>query len=300
MDKLKDDWNRLQLRFLKTCKPNRFSKFIFVWKVWNPAKETVHTVSDKKLWFCPSLVISKGPLRISMRSWYYQEIELYSRATVLLKPHQCNQISVFSNSISLRVYVDPRGGGYSWEFLVGVYHPVPQILTLFLTKKWHFPHPFSDLASIKLCHQWLTLERQHKGFLQSISNSHINLFFFLFLLGIETTNTFVHSVVPAKTITDSRPKWVNSSLYPFSDTNGTKTMPFGAAHTYMTYIREYPPPPPRDVDAFFGFCKVFHPQAKTPWTLSKFAQFVNCTVCLPLHVALWHFFMISYRLRIFA
>ena len=78
------------------------------------------------------------------------------------------------------MYVDPRGGGYSWEFLVGVYHPVLQILTLFLTKKCHFPHPFSDLASIKLCHQWLTLERQHKGFLQSISNSHINLFFFSF------------------------------------------------------------------------------------------------------------------------
>ena len=61
-------------------------------------------------------------------------------------------------------------------------------------------------------------------------------------------------------------------------------MPFGAAHTYMTYMREYPPR--WDVDAFFGFCKVFHPQAKTPWTLSKFAQFVNCTVYLPSLVAL--------------
>ena len=111
MDKLKEDWNRLQLRFLKTCKPNRYSKFIFVWNVWNHAKETVHTVSDKKLWFCPSPVISQGPLRISTRSWYYQEIELYSRATVLLKPHQWKQISVFSNSISPRVYVDIGGGG---------------------------------------------------------------------------------------------------------------------------------------------------------------------------------------------
>ena len=36
--------------------------------------------------------------------------------------------------------------GFSWEFLVGVCRPVLQILTLFQIKKWHFPHPFSDLA----------------------------------------------------------------------------------------------------------------------------------------------------------
>ena len=38
----------------------------------------------------------------------------------------------------------PPGGGYSWEFLVGVCRPVPQILTRFQTKKCNFPHPFSD------------------------------------------------------------------------------------------------------------------------------------------------------------
>ena len=35
------------------------------------------------------------------------------------------------------------GGGYFWEFLLGVCRPVLQILT----KKCHFSHPFSDLAS---------------------------------------------------------------------------------------------------------------------------------------------------------
>ena len=40
----------------------------------------------------------------------------------------------------------PGGGGYSWEFLVGVCRPVLQILTLFQTKQCHFLHPFSDLA----------------------------------------------------------------------------------------------------------------------------------------------------------
>ena len=37
-------------------------------------------------------------------------------------------------------------GDYSWEFLVGVCHPVLQIMTLFQTKKCHFSHPFSDPA----------------------------------------------------------------------------------------------------------------------------------------------------------
>ena len=31
------------------------------------------------------------------------------------------------------------------------------------------------------------------------------------------------------------------NLCPFSDQNGSKTIPFGAAHTYMPYIGEYPP-----------------------------------------------------------
>ena len=29
--------------------------------------------------------------------------------------------------------------------------------------------------------------------------------------------------------------------YPFWDQNGAKTLPDGAARTYMAYIREYPP-----------------------------------------------------------
>ena len=35
------------------------------------------------------------------------------------------------------------------------------------------------------------------------------------------------------------------NLYPISDQNGSKTIPFGAAHTYIPYIGEYPPPPGR-------------------------------------------------------
>ena len=40
-----------------------------------------------------------------------------------------------------------KNPGGTWEFLVGVCHPVFQILTLFQTKKCHFPHPFSDQTS---------------------------------------------------------------------------------------------------------------------------------------------------------
>ena len=44
------------------------------------------------------------------------------------------------------------GGGYTWEFLVGVCRRVLKILTLFQNKKCHFPDPFSDLAfRQKLC-----------------------------------------------------------------------------------------------------------------------------------------------------
>ena len=73
------------------------------------------------------------------------------------------------------------GGGYSWEFLVGLCRLVHQILTLFQTKTCHFPNPFSDLM------QW-----------------------------------------PLKSMPVFRPK-------------GPKTIPFGAAHNYIAYIREYPP-----------------------------------------------------------
>ena len=37
------------------------------------------------------------------------------------------------------------------------------------------------------------------------------------------------------------------NLHPISDQNGSKTIPFGAAHTYMAYIREYPPGSHRSV-----------------------------------------------------
>ena len=43
------------------------------------------------------------------------------------------------------------------------------------------------------------------------------------------------------------------NLYPFSDQNGSKTIPFRAAHTYIPYIGESPPrvvSPPRDKERY--------------------------------------------------
>ena len=68
----------------------------------------------------------------------------------------------------------------------------------------------------------------------------IRIFLFLFFsFGIETINTLIHSRSSLENHTRFRPKW--QSVYPFSDHNGTKTLPDGAAHIYIAYIRKYPP-----------------------------------------------------------
>ena len=58
-------------------------------------------------------------------------------------------------------------------------------------------------------------------------------------VGIETANTLIHSLsFLSETIPDSRPKWAKS--IPFSDRiNGAKTIPSGASHLCMAYMREY-------------------------------------------------------------
>ena len=73
-----------------------------------------------------------------------------------------------------------RGGKYSWIFLVGVCYTVLQIVTLFETKKFHFSHPFSDLASRKLCHHFLDSTPT-----KEISYLHIYVSFFLIHLELK-------------------------------------------------------------------------------------------------------------------
>ena len=154
---------------------------------------------------------------------------------------------------------------------------VLQILTPFQTKKCDFSHPFSDLASKKLFHHFLdwnankidflacvasvssrgssrklgqeqkknewrgrgreTLATQAIDFLKSISNSHISL---SLLLIWNWNDKYFYSLswFPRKPY--PIPGQNGQSLYPFSDQNGAKTIPFGAAHTYVAYVRKYP------------------------------------------------------------
>ena len=50
------------------------------------------------------------------------------------------------------------------------------------------------------------------------------------------------------------------SVYPFSDQNGGKTLPDGAAHSFMAYIREYPPPHPlAETQEIFWECMLPNP-----------------------------------------
>ena len=73
----------------------------------------------------------------------------------------------------------------------------------------------------------LRLERKQKN---SSNPFRIRIFLFLsYSFGIETINTFIHS------------RYSLENQNPIPDQNGAKTLPDGAAHTYIGHIREYLP-----------------------------------------------------------
>ena len=88
-----------------------------------------------------------------------------------------------------------------------------ETLTLFQPKISDFPQPILDLNDIKK----VASAKKQTLFQTSVSESVQNL--------TERQTQMV------KSIPNLRPK-------------GSKTIPFGAAHTYITFIREYPPPLP--------------------------------------------------------
>ena len=106
------------------------------------------------------------------------------------------------------------------EFLVGLCRKVLQILTRFQTKKCHSPNPqtrvqtrtLKSLTVFRPCplgtnYVITTQIRAQKK--KNYSNPFgIRIFLFLsYSFGIETINKFIHTVVPSKTIPDSRRKW---------------------------------------------------------------------------------------------
>ena len=64
------------------------------------------------------------------------------------------------------------------------------------------------------------------------------------------------------------------SLYPSSDQNGAKTIPFGAAHTYMAYIRDYHPSSPP-------------PSPSNPRSLHDHSRGLIVIVCLKISVSMF-------------
>ena len=122
----------------------------------------------------------------------------------------------------------------------------------FRPKKCNYPHPFSDQTSKIHTHfqtsisgpglnaeimlSLLRLGRKYKNYSNLFG---IRIFLFLsYSFGIETIKMFIHSI-PRKP--NPLPEQHGQSVYPFSDQNGAKALPDGAAHTYMAYVKEYPP-----------------------------------------------------------
>ena len=142
-------------------------------------------------------------------------------------------------------------GGYSYEFLVGVYRPVLQILTLFQTKKCHFLHPFLHLAfREKLCS---LLELEHK---QNIFSNAFRIFLFpSYSFGIETINTFIRF----RSSLENHARFQNKigKVYTrFQTKTAQKPHPWGWHIPIKAYIRLYPPPPlspttPEDIQQLF-------------------------------------------------
>ena len=71
-----------------------------------------------------------------------------------LQQHTARRLHNHRMSCIRRFFWRKSPVGYFRDFLVGVCHPDLQILTLFQTKKCHYSHQFSDLASKKQCHNY--------------------------------------------------------------------------------------------------------------------------------------------------
>ena len=69
------------------------------------------------------------------------------------------------------------------------------------------------------------------------------LLFLSYALGIETTNTFIHSRSSFTEKLYPIPDQNGQNVYLFLDRNGATIITFGVAHTYMAYLREYHPTP---------------------------------------------------------
>ena len=173
------------------------------------------------------------------------------------------------------------GGSYSWEVLVGMCRPVPQILSLFQAKNVTFhtrfqtrPLQSTPVFSWPLSRNYVIITEikvQTKNSSNPFRILHISLSFLLIwnwndkyvacenirfsslFAAVDVSRGNVHSGEERRARRNGcfrrlrKPYPIldqNGQIYPFSDQNGAKTLPDRAAHTSIAYIREYPPPPP--------------------------------------------------------
>ena len=140
-------------------------------------------------------------------------------------------------------------GEYSCEFLVGVCRQFLQILTRVSNQKnviFHihfqtrplYPYPFSDLALLlEIMLSLLRLERKPKKYSNPF---RIRMFLFLsYPFEIETKNTFIRSRSSLESHTRFQTKM--GKVYTRLQTKTAQKPHNGTAHTYIAYIREYPP-----------------------------------------------------------
>ena len=148
------------------------------------------------------------------------------------------------------MYGSQMPGGYSWEFLVGCVVRFFKSWPNFRPKNviFHTRCQTRTLKSILVFRPglkadiMLSLLRLERKQTNSSKSFRIRIFLFLsYSFEIETINTFIHSRSSLENHKPN-PDQNEQSVYPFSDQNGARTLPDGAAHTYIAYIREYPTP----------------------------------------------------------
>ena len=122
------------------------------------------------------------------------------------------------------------GGGYFPKIRVGVCITLKETLTLFQTKICDFSYSISDQ----------TVPRNYFGLPKNLSRGlKFPAFINCASQGVHNNNdrNSFHQKLLTRFTRVHKP-------YSISGQNGSKTIPFGAKHTFVAYIREYPPPPP--------------------------------------------------------
>ena len=106
------------------------------------------------------------------------------------------------------------------------------------TKICYFSHPFSDLASKKLCHRCLDWNtNKHDFFIRTF-------FFFSYPFGIKRINTFIHSRSSLENHIRFQTKMGKVYTH-FQTKTVQKPYPLGRDIPYMAYTREYTSSAPR-------------------------------------------------------